>query len=119
MNRDIDAIGLLVLWYRCEQAGAMRALGYPAECPTTRGYKASRQYDDGNGASETDERGQMAKTVGKVVDGMPEPYRTALYVLARNRSTGADVWRSARLPMGELERAEIVGEALAMFIEQV
>lgn len=115
MNRDHDAIGLLVLWYRCEQAGALRVLGYPAECPSTAGYKASRQYDSENGAAEQDERGSMAKAVGGIVNAMPEPYRTALYCLARNRATGVSAWSSARLPADKDERAEVVSEALARF----
>jgi hypothetical protein len=114
-----DAIGLLVLWYRCEQAGALRSLGFPPECPSTAGYKASRQYDDTNGAAEQDERGTMAKAVGVIVNGMDEPFRTALYFVARNHATGVQVWRSPRLPEDKEERAEIVGEALARFVALV
>ena len=118
MRRDIDSTGLLVLWYRCEQSGALRSLGYPAECPSTQGYKTSRQYDDINGAAETDERGELAKAVGHAVNSLQEPYRTALYFLARNNATGVAVWRSPRLPEGaELET--IVAEALALFSERL
>jgi hypothetical protein len=119
MKREHDAIGLLVLWYRCEQAGALRILGFPAECPSTQGYKASRQYDDSNGAAEIDERGSMAKAVGNIVNSLQEPYRTALYFVARNRATGAEVWRSPRLPADKDERAHVVSEALALFLERV
>lgn len=116
--RHDDAIGLLVLWYRCEQSGALRGLGYPAECPSTRGYKTSRQYDDINGAAETDERGELAREVGHAVNGMPEPYRTALYFVARNHATGAQVWRSPRLPEGE-KLKELISESLALFLQRV
>ena len=119
MMRDIDAIALLVLWHRCEQSGALRALGMPAECPSTQGYKTSRQYDDTNGAAETDERGLLAKAVGGIVDSLQEPYRTALYILARNKSTQAAVWSSPRLPQDKDEVAEIVAEALAQFSERL
>lgn len=114
-----DLIGLLVLWHRVEQAGALRALGLPAECPSTRGYKTSRQYDDINGAAETDERGILAKAVGNVVNAMHEPYRTALYVLARNNSTGVCVWHSPRLPEPGEALDEVVSKALALFAERV
>ena len=119
MNREIDAIQLLVLWHRISQAGALRPLGFPAECPSTRGYQASRQYDDQNGAMETDERGGIARMVQKVVDGIAEPHRTALYVLARNRATGSQVWASARIPGDKDEVLRITGEAVAMFCDMV
>ena len=112
-------IGLLVLWYRCEQSGALRVLGYPAECPSTQGYRTSRQYDDGNGAAETDERGELAKAVGQAVNSMQEPYRTALYFVARNHATGAKDWNSPRLPQAEDEREAVVSEALALLLERV
>lgn len=118
MRRDADAIGLLVLWYRCEQFGALRVLGYPGECPSTQGYKTSRQYDDINGAAETDERGELAKHVGHAVNSLQEPYRTALYFLARNSATGVAVWRSPRLPEGEALES-IVSEALELFQERL
>ena len=114
-----DLIELLVLWYRVQQAGALAQLGYPNECPSTKGWRASRQYDDGNSAAETDARGELAKAVGVIVDGMPEPHRTALYVLARNRATQVSVWTSPRLPEDEDARAAVVAEALSMFAEKV
>lgn len=120
MGRDpLSAIDLLVLWHRCEEWGALACLGMPKECPSTQGYRASRQYDDVNGAQELDERSMLARAVGHVVDGMDEPYRTALYVLARNHASGVTVWRSPRLPADRDECAEVVAEALAIFSERV
>jgi hypothetical protein len=114
-----DLIGLLVLWHRCEQSGALRALGLPAECPSTAGYRTSRQYDDANGAAETDARGQLAKAVGQVVSSIHEPYRTALHVVARNHATGIQVWASPRLPEDGSALADVVSEALALFQERL
>jgi hypothetical protein len=114
MNRDdctTDLLGLLALWWRYESQ-QLPVLGYPRECPSTAGYKTSRQYDDGNGAAETDERGMLAKAVGHAVDSIEEPYRTALYIAARNRVTGVSDWISPRLPVDQDERAWIVSEAL-------
>ena len=115
---DRDLLDMLALWWRYESQ-QIPVQGYPTECPTTAGYKASRQYDDNNGAAETDARGMLAKSIGHTVDKMPEPYRTALYVCARNRVTGVSVWVSPRLPADKDARAEIVAMALAMFGEQV
>lgn len=115
MRRDTisrsDTLELLVLWWRYESQ-QQHVDGYPRECPSTAGYRASRQYDDGNGALETDARGLLAARVGHAVDSLPEPYRTALYMLARNRALGAEVWRSPRLPEDGDERAAVVAEAV-------
>jgi hypothetical protein len=113
-----NLLDLLALWWRYERQ-QLPVQGYPVECPTTAGYRASRQYDDGNGAAETDERGSLALSVGRAVDGMEEPYRTALYIAARNRVTGASVWISPRLPTDKDERAQIVADALDMLSKLV
>ena len=116
-----DYVELLVLWWRAERDWSP-VEGYPMECPSTRGWRSSRQYDygqDSNGAGETDARGSLIRHIGAVVQGMEEPYRTALYLLARNRATGVSVWLSPRLPADQDERAEIVAEALQRFAERV
>ena len=94
MKRDIDLIELLVLWFRTESQWTP-VEGYPIECPSTAGYRASRQYDCDNGAQESEARGRLARHVGFIVAGMDEPYRSALHLLARNRSSGGAVsaWR--------------------------
>lgn len=115
---DIDPIELLVLWWRAER-GWTPVEGYPVECPSTRGWRASRQYDDGNGAFDTDARGALIRRIGHAVAAIPQPYQTALYLLARNRATGAQLWRSPRLPDDEQDRAEIVAEAVQRFSEQL
>ena len=117
-SADIDPLELLVLWWRAER-GWTPVEGYPVECPSTRGWRASRQYDDANGALDTDERGLLIRHIGQVVASIPDPHRTALYLVARNRATGVSVWRSARLPENDDERAELVADAVQMFVERV
>jgi hypothetical protein len=112
-SADIDPLELLVLWWRAESGWS------PVEGPSTRGWRASRQYDDANGALDTDERGALIRHIGQVVASIPDPYRTALYLVARNRATGVSVWRSTRLPENEDERAELVADAVQMFVERV
>lgn len=118
MKRDIDLIELLCLWWRHESQWTP-VEGYPIECPSTRGWRASRQYDDTNSAAETDARGQLAVHIGHIVAGIEEPYRTALHMLARNRSSGVSVWVSPRLPADKDARAAIVAEALELFAGQI
>lgn len=113
---SIDPLELLVLWWRAE-SGWTPVEGYPVECPSTRGWRASRQYDDANGAMETDERGRLIQTIGHAVNRQPEPYRTALYMLARNRAQGTRVWSSPRLPTDPDALAELTADALERFSE--
>lgn len=118
MKRDIDLIELLCIWWRHESQWTP-VEGYPRECPSTAGYRASRQYDDQNGAQETAAIGQLAVHVGHIVAAMHEPYRTALHMLARNRSSGVSVWVSPRLPADKDARAVVVADALQMFGERL
>lgn len=115
---DDYLLELLCLWWRCEsQYNPVE--GYPVECPSTTGYRASRQYDDSNGAFEVDDRGRVALAIGRAVNSLAEPYRTALYMLARNRVTGASVWVSRRLPEDKDQREVVVARALHLFGELV
>jgi hypothetical protein len=107
-------IELLCLWWRYESQW-MPVRGFPTSAAGMDKYRASRQHDDTNGAQETDERGKLAKRVGLAVQSIPEPERTALYMLARNRASGVSVWSSPRLPQDEIERAVIVSRALDLF----
>jgi hypothetical protein len=50
---------------------------------------------------------------------MPEPYRTAIYINARNCYTGHSVWISPRLPSDAEKRAELVATARAMLMERL
>lgn len=109
---DGDLIELLVLWWRAERQW-LPVEGYPVECPSTRGWRASRQYDDGNGAFEVDQRGALIKRIGAAVTATGYPWRVALSILARNRAEGTTNWASPALPEDEMERAELVVEALA------
>lgn len=119
VERDIEMVlDMLAVWWRAE-SDWVPVEGYPPECPSTRGYRSSRQYDSTNGADDTDARSREISHVGKVVASIDEPYRTALYEIARNRATMAWVWRSPRLPSDEEERAMIVSDALDMFRERV
>ena len=112
IGRD-DILEDLAFWWNFER-GWNPVDGYPTECPSTSGYKASRQHDDVNGAFDTDERGRWAREIGHAVNRVPQPHRTALYVLARNRATGASVWQSVRLPADVVERAQVVADAVEM-----
>jgi hypothetical protein len=115
------ALDALVFWWRYE-SGWIPVQGFPTECPSTIGWRASRQYDTDNGAMETDARGEMAQRIGNIIHGIPDTpkrWRTALYVLARNRATGVQVWTSTLLPQDEQERMELVAEAVDLLMAEI
>jgi hypothetical protein len=111
---DVDPLYLLALWWEAESQWTP-VEGYPKECPSCRDWRSSRQYDDQNGAADTDSRGALIRHIAGVIKNIDEPHRTALYMVARNHATGASVWASARLPADPQARAEVVAEAVELF----
>jgi hypothetical protein len=51
--------------------------------------------------------------------GLPEPYRAAIYILARNCYTGRKVWMSPRLPQDPEERGVVLMEARNMLTRRL
>jgi hypothetical protein len=95
-----------------EYASAERVgQGYPSNAPGCSLYRASRQYDHDNGASDSDRDAELGAAVSAVVDQMADPHRTCLRIEGRNISTGVRVWISARLPLCPVERSVIRQEA--------
>jgi hypothetical protein len=45
---------------------------------------------------------------------MPEPYRSAIYALAKNLTTGHEVFRSPRLPQSKEARDMVITQARQM-----
>lgn len=107
-------IDLLVLWWRYESSWSP-VRGYPKACPSTPGYRASRQHDGENGAAETDARGKDAARIGAIINAMEPLYRAALYDLAKSRSIGAAVYRHPLMPTDREDRARVVARALELF----
>lgn len=79
-------------------------------------FRASRQYDSENGALDQDVENRIMAAVDACIDRVHQPYRTALWINARNLNTGVAVWRSARLPIDEMQRALMVAEARAKLV---
>jgi hypothetical protein len=48
-----------------------------------------------------------------------QPWRTALYITAKNHATGVFVWKSPRLPDDKIARALMVSEAIELFCAEV
>jgi hypothetical protein len=112
---DLDAI--LIAWHRWGDTDSSR-LGYPAECPSTRGYRASNQWR----GTDVDDAGDVYQTapdpfvqrLGGIVDGivsqMEQMQGLALAYQARALSMGTYAIRNPRLPQGD-ELAELIALA--------
>lgn len=74
-------------------------------------FRISRQYDDVNGALDDDIEDERMRAVDFQVTEMADPWRSAIYALARNLCTGLAVWSSPRLPVDPACRAAVVTEA--------
>jgi hypothetical protein len=118
MVSDAQVMDLLVLWHRSE-ARWLPVESYPAVCPSCSGYRASRQYDSNNGASESEALARLVNHVSHVISGIQEPHQTALRFLARNRASGASVWSSPRLPESQDELEALTAEAVELFTAAV
>jgi hypothetical protein len=119
MHNDSDAIldDLLSRWHHWQKEKPLNGvdrLDDPAfrDTSTRSGWDSADDIVDGHLNAVTmcaidfhvsgDGRGQ---------GGMEEPYRAAIYVLARNCYTGAKVWLSPRLPKDPIERGVVIMEA--------
>jgi hypothetical protein len=91
--------------------------GFPTINTTCLSARSSRQYDDENGGLDAHIDHVLMEAIDGVIDQIPDPWRTALAVQARNLRTGAQVWNSPRLPSCAMQRGEIVVAARKKFIE--
>lgn len=106
-----DLADLLLIWWAGDRAQALRQLGMPSECPSTRGYRSAAVWDDGGETADAGNRRLIMRTVGDAVDGLPGQQRAAIHVAARNLATGCAVWSSVRLPADREARAQLLREA--------
>lgn len=106
---------MLGLWWQADRRGMCSGMGYPSECPSTRGYRAG--YRGGDAEAESNELAEILRAVSRAVDGLPRDQQICAGVMARAEATGAAVWRNPLLPgdpdlIAALERATL--DALAM-----
>lgn len=95
------------------------SLGYPTECPSTRGYRSSQQWrgcdvDDDGDVYLTAPDPFVAKAgelVQKLVNGMDRMHQMALAYQARSLATGVWAIRHPRLPNDQDELAMLIADA--------
>lgn len=107
---------LLADWHAWS-AGHAYSLGYPCVSAACRQARCSRQYDDSNGSLDAHVDAVVMEAVDAVLDGIGQPWRTALSVQARNLSTGMQVWSSPRLPVNQVARLTMLAEARNKFAQ--
>lgn len=97
---------LLLMWWAAESRGTV-TLGYPTECPSTRGYcSRSRLWDEDH--ADQVHASAIVQRVSSAIDRLEPAERSAVHVLTRNLATGVEVWRSARIPEGPAGQAVFV-----------
>lgn len=102
-------------WARRYQFGK----GYPSSDSACRGARASRQYDDANGALDGDLEDSIMEAFDAALNRIQQPHLTALQFLGRNMATGLYVWRSPRLPQDPMERGVLILEARTKLLREL
>lgn len=112
MRNDIDAIldDLLVSHHKWSRRIGF-GKGYPGQSASCKDARASRQYDDGNGALDASIDDSRMEAFDAVLYRVPQPHLTALQFHAMNLATGRSVWSSPRLPQDPEERHVLLLEA--------
>ena len=120
MRNDIDNLLNDLLsshhkWARRTRFGK----GYPSESASCKDARASRQYDDSNGALDSGLDDSRMEAFDAVLYRIEQPWLTALQVQARNLATGSNVWSSPRLPVDPLERSILTLEARNKILKEL
>lgn len=117
MRNESDELlnDLLSRWFRFATS-TPPVTGFPKQNASCKLYRASRQYDDQNGALDSDSESSIMEAVDGAIELMEQPWRTAVEFNARNLALGWAVWRSPRLPQSDIERAHLVMHARAKLL---
>ena len=120
MRNEADEIldDILSRWHSWAEKQKARG-GYPNKAAGMEMYRSSRQYDDANGALDSDLDHRSYTQVDFQVEQMNQPHQTAIYLLARNLSTGYFVWVNRNLPSDPEEREAIVREARVIITKKL
>ena len=100
-NAQLDDV--LSEWHSW-QLGARDGRGFARRSSVVGDFRISRQWDDVNGALDDDLDAMRMRQVEFEVEQLPDPWRSAIYALARSASTGAAVIHSGRVPIADWQR---------------
>lgn len=109
MNNDIDHLltDLMISHYEWSHSRQRFGKGYPTTNAACKQARASRQYDDANGALDANLDESRMQAFDEALYRVPQPYFTALQFEARNLAGEIYVWRSPRLP-ASFEELEVL-----------
>lgn len=119
MNRDpavIDATldDLLIRWWDWRKP-MQPARGFNNCSMGTEGYRTSRQYDDVNGALDSDAEHRTMKLVSRAVDALENDHKRIIIVVAKALHMGIFVFKSPNLSHDpETRNAQIKAARLAL-----
>lgn len=123
MHNDIDNIldSLLSDWHIW--ASNFRHVAQSGSCAMFTDVKSSRQWQDADEVLDNAKHASTMKAINFAISGdkegkgaMDEPYKSAIYIKARNLTTGVNVWSSPRLPSDPLQRTEILMKAKTVLL---
>lgn len=109
---------LLTRWHSWQQRDTV-GKGFNRRALVCGDYRASRQYDDQNGALDDSIESDIMRTVDFQVQQMKDPHRAAIYALARALAVGARVWTSPRLPQDRMERIACIAMARTLLTNRL
>lgn len=109
---DAAVCELLSRWHQWQNVRHTR--GFAPKALVVGEFRISRQYDDANGALDAELDHFQMKQVDFEVSQIQEPYKAAIYCLARALTVGVMVFVSPRLPQDKAQREALVSKAKAM-----
>jgi hypothetical protein len=110
---------VLSLWHHWMSQQFGTSKGYAPKSLVVGDFKISRQHDDTNGQLDADLERRKCRAVQFAADSLEDPYRTAIYVIARAANLGTSAIVSPRLPQRREELDEIIRVARHLMISRL
>lgn len=109
---------LLCQWH---QWGSVSRLGkgFNTKALVCGDYRISRQYDDVSGALDADLDDHTMRVIDFQVSEMQDPYRSAVYFLAKALTVGNSAFRSPRLPEDKIELNMVLDTARSQLTKRL
>lgn len=109
-EREAAMNELLQQWHQWQSRFSV-GIGYRNRSSTFSSYVPGKEYDDVHGVHDEYLLQHTMESIDFQVSEMQEPYRTAIFALARALDSGTAVWSHPRLPENREERIAVVAAA--------